>query len=453
MKVKFYNIPFLICLFLMAACSSAPEQTASIHKAPENAEVLHACNKKLTDVMRQDIFSPPVASRTYAYANIAAYEILIRGNNDFVSLAGQLNDFTSIPEPAADAEIHSVLAAVTAFNTIAQTLVFSEEQIEVFANDLLAQYQKSLDEKTFENSTSYGKEVAKHVLQWASKDNYSETRNFTKYIVNNTAGRWVPTPPDYMDAVEPNWNKIRTFVLDSAQQFIPVRPYPFDIEKGSAFHTEMMEVYNTGKNLTDEQAEIASFWDCNPFATTHQGHLMIGRKKITPGGHWMGITAIACRQQNLDITQSAEAYALVAVSLADGFINCWDEKYRSNVIRPETVINRHIDHDWRPVLQTPPFPEYTSGHSVISTAASTMLTHLFGDNFSYTDTTEVEFGLKPRNFKSFEEAGAEAAISRLYGGIHYRQAIEEGVIQGKKIGNYITSNITTRNKRTASKDL
>jgi hypothetical protein len=158
----------------------------------------------------------------------------------------------------------------------------------------------------------------------------------------------------------------------------------------------------------------------------------------------MGIVGIASRKANVDILRSAEAYARTAIALADGFISSWDEKYRSNLVRPETVINRYLDPGWQPLLQTPPFPEYTSGHSVISTAAATVLTDAFGDGFAFSDSTEIEYGLPVRSFTSFNQAAAEAAISRLYGGIHYRRAIEQGTIQGRKVGEHVVSRLKTR---------
>jgi hypothetical protein len=175
-----------------------------------------------------------------------------------------------------------------------------------------------------------------------------------------------------------------------------------------------------------------------------QGHAMFATKKITPGGHWMGITKLAARQSGADIMRSAEAYARTSIALADGFISSWDEKFRTNVIRPETVINAYIDEQWEPLLQTPPFPEYTSGHSVISTAAAVVLSDQFGPAFAFTDSTEAPYGLPARAFGSFQQAAAEAAISRLYGGIHYRRAIEQGVIQGRKVGGQVLQRVRTR---------
>lgn len=127
--------------------------------------------------------------------------------------------------------------------------------------------------------------------------------------------------------------------------------------------------------------------------------------------------------------------------MSEAFISCWNEKFRSNRIRPETFINTQIDPNWRPLLQTPPFPEYTSGHSVVSAAVSTMLTALAGDNFAYTDITEVEFGVPARSFTSFKQAAKEAAVSRLYGGIHFRDAIDNGFTQGEQIGQYVVQKL------------
>lgn len=247
-----------------------------------------------------------------------------------------------------------------------------------------------------------------------------------------------------MDGLEPHWMMLRPFAMDSASQFKPLPPHPYDMREGSAFHQQMMEVYEIGRNLTDEQREIASFWDCNPYALEARGHFMFASKKISPGGHWMGITALAARTSGADLMRSAKAYARVSAAVADGFISVWDEKYRSVLVRPETVIRKEIDRSWRPVLQTPPFPEYTSGHSVISAAAAEVLTDLFGENFAFDDDVEVVYGLPVRLFGSFREAAEEAAVSRLYGGIHYRMAAENGLVQGRAVGQHLLERVRSR---------
>ena len=210
-------------------------------------------------------------------------------------------------------------------------------------------------------------------LAWADKDNYKETRTFPKYSITEDPDKWKPTPPDYMDGIEPHWSKIRPFVIQSPDQFTPPPPTPFDMDKNSQFYKEVIEVYEALKTEEEERKAIASFWDCNPYVSHHKGHVMFATKKITPGGHWIGIAKIASQKANADMMKTVETYAKTSIALADAFISCWDEKYRSNLIRPETVINQYIDEDWLPALQTPPFPEYTSGHSVISRAAAIAL--------------------------------------------------------------------------------
>jgi len=232
--------------------------------------------------------------------------------------------------------------------------------------------------------------------------------------------------------------------MDSATQFRPPVPFAFDSTKGTPFYAQALEVYDTGRHLTEEQRAIAAFWDCNPYVMNVQGHTMFATKKITPGGHWMGIAGIAARKANASVLQTADTYVRTAMALADGFIAAWEEKFRSGVIRPESVINAYIDEKWAPLLQTPPFPEYPSGHSVISTSAAQVLTAIYGQNFAFVDSSEVPYGMPVRSFASFDAAANEAAISRLYGGIHYRQAIEEGQRQGKRVGLNVVARVITK---------
>lgn len=177
---------------------------------------------------------------------------------------------------------------------------------------------------------------------------------------------------------------------------------------------------------------------------------MFATKKITPGGHWIGITGIAARTANSSFDETVNAFANVTIALFDAFISCWDEKWKTLVVRPETLINAYYDEEWLPLLQTPPFPEYTSGHSVISRAAALALTDVYGPNFSFVDTTESAYGLPDRSYNTFIQASEEAAISRLYGGIHYMMAIEEGVRQGQRVGDYIVENIQTLKKNSST---
>ena len=396
----------------------------------------------VTNIMVHDIFSPPVASRVYGYASIAAYETIALNNSAYSSLAGQLHGFSKGPA-TTDESVVLELASFHAFLKVSENLLFSVEMLEEYRDSV---YEGLLDnglpKNMFNASLSYGDSIAEHVINWMNTDNYKQTRGTEKYTVTDEEGRWIPTPPSYLDAIEPSWNKIRPFVLTSADQFKPEPPVEFSVEKNSSFFAQTMEVYEIGNNLTEEEIEIAQFWDCNPFAMQLRGHFMFSIKKLTPGGHWMGIAGLAAKSTNSNFARTAEVYAKTSIALFDGFISSWDEKYRSNLIRPETVINQHIDAEWKPLLQTPPFPEYTSGHSLISRASAEVLTSLFGENFYFEDTTEMEYGLPMRAFNSFFEASDEAAISRMYGGIHYRMAAEHGVTQGAGVGQFINENLS-----------
>ncbi|MEM9672352.1 MAG: vanadium-dependent haloperoxidase [Bacteroidota bacterium] len=409
-----------------------------------DSEYIHQSMQKLTDVIVYDIFSPPVASRIYVYPSIAGYEVLRHQDPEYRTFAGQLNELEAVPTPDTTQPISLPLASVHAFLTAGKSFIFSEDRIDEYQQQLYQDFQEAFPDDMFQNSIAYGEQVAQHILDWADKDNYKQSRSFPKFTVNDELGRWQPTPPDYMDGIEPHWSRIRPLVIDSADQFVPAPPTPFSMEEDSPFYQEVMEVYETGNNLDEEQAEIASFWDCNPYVSHHQGHVMFATKKITPGGHWIGIAKIAAQKSEADLMKTLETYAMTSIALFDAFISCWDEKYRSSLIRPETIINQHIDEDWMPLLQTPPFPEYTSGHSVISASAATALTELYGEPFPFVDSTEVAYGLPPREFESFKAASEEAAISRLYGGIHYMPAISNGVDQGRKVGGFILNKIDTR---------
>ncbi|HMI61428.1 MAG TPA: vanadium-dependent haloperoxidase [Puia sp.] len=408
--------------------------------AQRDAAVLHRAEKALTDVIVHDIFSPPVASRIYLYTNVAAYEVLVKAfPGRYTSLFHRLRAFPDLPAPGET--IDGSLAAVYAFMLVGKKMVFSEPVLEDSLQMILAGFKDGLSGSVYNASLRYGRQAADSIIAWSDKDQYKETRKLPRYRIIKTEGKWIPTPPAYMAAIEPYWNRIRTVTLDSASQFRPAPPVPFSTDTASPFYRQAYEVYVAGKGLTPAQKHIADFWDCNPFAVTMEGHLRYAVKKISPGGHWIAITGLASKKKGEDILGASRLYTIASIALFDAFIACWDEKYRSNVIRPETYIDAYIDEGWRPMLQTPPFPEYNSGHSVISAATAAVLEGLLGDSFSFDDTTEMEFGLPARAFSSFHEAAAEAAVSRFYGGIHYHAAIENGLVCGRQIGLWVLQKI------------
>ncbi len=431
----------LLTCFCLVSCSKPAEP---IEVTPE---LFHKSVDRVVEIMVHDIFSPPVASRVFVYPNIAAYEILVQKSSKFKSLYGRIKDFTPIPKADSTQQVNIELAALIAHMEISKGLIFSEGKFQTLQDSLYSDW-KLKNEDEFDRSKEYALTVVKHIKTWMDKDNYNQTRTMPKFTVDtDDLSRWQPTPPSYMDGIEPHWNKIRPFTLDSAQQFKPAKNPEFSLEKGSKFYEELMEVYDVSKKITEngddtEEIEIARFWDCNPFVSVTRGHFMFAAKKISPGAHWIGITKIASKTTNSNVEETLYAYTMTSIAIADAFISCWDEKYGRNLVRPETVINRHIDEDWAPTLQTPPFPEHTSGHSVISRAAAVALTSIFGDNFAFDDTTEQEIWTAPYAlFTSFYHASDEAAVSRLYGGIHYRPAIDNGLDQGKKIGEFVADKL------------
>ncbi len=450
MGQKYFEIPALkykllkgLLLFCFASFNSQGRCQATL--ADFETSAFHQAHQLLTDVIVTDILTPPVASRVYVYAQVAAYETLAAFNtSSYRSLAQQLNQLTVAPSPP-NAQINPAAAAIEALLVTGRSMIFSEPMFDQGAAKIWQSFNdKGYSPATLETSRAYGRQVAQHILAWASQDNYKATRAMRRYAPLKRPGAWLPTPPGYMGAVEPYWNRIRTLVLDSAAQCKPVANANFSTEKTSTFYQLAQEVRQVGKNLTEEQRLIANYWDCNPFFLNTQGHLNFGTKKLSPGGHWLSIAGQVAVQKKADLMKSSAAYTLTAIALFDGFISCWDEKYRSNVIRPETYINAHVDESWRPLLQTPPFPEYTSGHSVISSAVAEVLTHWFGDDIAFLDATEVPYGLPTRQFKSFRQAAQEASVSRLYGGIHYRPAIENGQKQGKQIGEWVLKRIVLK---------
>lgn len=438
MKKRISIITALV--LVLASCQKKQEP---IEISPEE---FHASVDKVIEVMIHDIFSPPVASRIFAYPNIAAYEIVALKNDSYNSLAGQVTGLESIPKPENEENINYEMAALVAHMDLNKRLIFSEERIESFRDSLYTIWTEK-NEPVFMASKQYGLQVANFIGEWMDKDNYKETRTMPKFSMDSEdPSRWQPTPPAYMNGIEPHWEKIRPFAIDSAQQFKPIPPPEFSMEKDSDFYKEVMEVYEVrksmiGKGDKSEEIAIAQFWDCNPYVSVTRGHLMFATKKITPGAHWIGISKIASRKTNADFAKTVYAYTKTSIAIADAFISCWDEKYRSNLIRPETVINEYIDDSWEPVLQTPPFPEYTSGHSVVSGAAAVALTDIFGDDFAFDDDTEVAYGLPVRSFTSFNQAADEAALSRMYGGIHYRAAIVVGIKQGRDLGKFVVDKL------------
>ena len=388
--------------------------------------------------MVNDVTNPPLAARFFSYACLAGYEIVSQNDTTCKSFYGVLNKYPKMNKPANISGYSYELSAVLAMLETAKKMQPSGSLLQNYEQQFLDSCRHhGMDEEVIRSSLQYAQEVSRQVLAYAKADKYNRISNYPRYSPANQEGTWYPTPPGYFAPVEPYFNTIRSFTLDTCTQFKPAPPVPFSKDKNSAFYQLMQQCYQEGTTLPKSHRQIAAFWDCNPFALQDNGHLLVGAKKISPGAHWLGITNIACQQAKVPFAQALKINTLVSIALMDGFISCWDEKFRSNRIRPETAIRKYLDPNFKPLLQTPPFPEYLSGHSTISSAAAVILTHYFGENFEYTDTVEQRYGLPARSFKSFQEAAVEAGLSRFYGGIHFMDAIDNGRLQGLQVGDWV----------------
>jgi len=440
MKIQLY----LLLLISLLGCTEKEE------KIPElDPSIIGQVTSQMTDVMVHDVTNPPLGARFYAYACLAGYEVVTQNDSAYKSMYGILNDFPEIKKPDSLTAYSWQLSAVMAMLETAKKMQPSGALLLQKYEDHLLDSCKTIgfSEEVVLESKQYGLKVSKQILKYAKADKYNRISNYPRYAPDEIKGSWYPTPPGYFPPVEPYFKTIRAFTLDSSSQFRPAPPAPFSEDKNSVFFKMMLENY---KVKVEGDAKItAAFWDCNPFALENKGHLLVGMKKISPGAHWIGITDIACKKAKADFSKTMLVTSSVAIGLMDGFMACWDEKYRSNRIRPETVIRKYLDPNWKPFLQTPPFPEYLSGHSVVSSSAAVILTHYFGDNFAYTDTVEERFGLKARAFKSFNDAAKESGMSRFYGGIHFMDAVENGWIQGEKVGNLVVEKLSAVKKTLA----
>lgn len=381
-----------------------------------------------------------MAARAAGYVGVAGWEALAPSLEDGLSLAGRLNGLGSLPPPPPEgydgpaAVNHALAETIRGLypNAFAASLAAVDDLELAVANA----HRTRLDEAELERSRMFGRELARAVLAWAGTDGGSEgyAGGFFGFEPSPDPGAWEPTPrrngPPFPPLL-PAWGENRTIALATGRACPAPPPPPSSEAEDSRLYLEAREVYETVRGLTPQQRDIALFWSDDPGQTP------------TPAGHWVSILGTVVRDRNPSFATAVEAYARLGIAVNDAFIATWETKYRYDLLRPITYIQRVIDPTWNaeaitdPVI-TPPFPEYTSAHSVASSAAATALTQAFGA-VAFTDRIHEARGLAPRSYASFPEAAAEAAISRLYGGIHYRSGIEEGLAQGACVGDRVAA--------------
>lgn len=403
--------------------------------AGDGGKVISMWYKLILELVRHTpTYSPPVASRAFSYTGIIAYEAVASGRDDMLSYAGQLNGLA--PPPARDAGatydegvvLNAALTdAVDSF--FANTGPTGQRAMAAMAKSLKSEAEAGVAADVIDRSTAYGRAVADHIIAWSATDGGAVIENMGfpyDYTLAQGPDKWVPTSliVQQQKPLLPDWGKVRPFAMPSGATCDLPPPPAYSEDPASAFYAEAKEVYDTTKTLTPDQKKIARFWSDDPMLSP------------TPPGHWVYIAIDILDQQNADAARRAEVLSMLGISVADAFIGCWHAKYEYNLLRPVTYIRRVIDPKYETLLITPPFPEYPSGHSTQSGAAAEVLTKLFGDNFAFEDRTHEDEGMDARPYPSFVAAAEEAALSRLYGGIHFRSGIEQGLEQGRCIGAY-----------------
>jgi hypothetical protein len=372
-------------------------------------------------------FTPPVVSRALGYSGLTLYESLVHGMPNYKSLAGALQELDKLPLPIKSQIYDWEIVANNAQFVITRELYAANHKentpiIIELRNAINQKLKEAVNEKTFKASVKFGEEIAEAIYKYSKSDggHQAEKNNFPKDF-KGTPGSCMWTPIGNQIALQPYWGENRTFIKGNADFDLPIPP-KCEIGNSSLMFSQALEVYSVGKNLTEEQKEIAFFWADD------------AGKTFTPPGHGVSIALQLIKKENFDLEKTAETLCRIGLAVNDAFVSCWKCKFKYNILRPTSFIQTTIDPNWKSLLDNPPFPEYTSGHGTVSGAIAVVLSDMFGYNYRFTDYSHEARGLKPRSFDSFFEFAQEAALSRLYGGIHYRMSNEEGLKNGKRIG-------------------
>lgn len=405
-----------------------------------NAQLIVDLNKKLSDLLVYDKFSPPVASRIFAYTNLAAR--VTASEFDKITYPKVLLVIDKLKKNNYSEEI-IVLGILKSFSFVAKEMVYSQTKWKISSEELINKFiaDNHISSKSVIIADSVAQIEAKQMLKWASTDGYAQRLSFKKYeVLYNIDSTWKPTAPSYSLPVEPYWGTIRPFYVSSVDSFLNgYKPVSFSTKPKSAFYKMTKKVYQRSKKLNTAQQNTANFWDCNPVQSKNYGHVTLYNFRLTPAAHWMLLAGDMVTNTNWDIYHTVQFYSDLSMAMADAFIICWKSKYDNNVIRPETYINKYISKEWKPFIETPQFPEYPSGHSLVSATAAQICNFYLGD-IPIIDKTQIAFGLKEKHFKNFNQASYNAGISRYYGGIHYLPSVKDGIDIGNNIGMYIIKN-------------
>lgn len=424
----------------ISSCSDeivAPPTSTGSQTGTYNSDVATKWLNLELDLIKQTPslgFTPPVSSRALGYTGITLYESVVNGMPLYKSLSGQLNGLSDLPQITTGSEYHWPSSANASLYYIIKKLYSNATPANFATMDSLyaafkTAYQSQVSADVFNRSDDFGTQIGTAIHNWSTSDggNDAQLHNVDpSYVPPVGPGFWVPTPPAFSPPLQPHWGDNRPFLTINVTTNQPPAPIRYSESDTSLFYAQALEVFSMYYKLTSEQSIIAKFWSD-------------GGGTYTPPGHWIAVTGLVLNTLGSKLDISAVAYAKVGIAVSDAFISCWKSKYTHNLLRPISYIRAFISPTWNPLIATPPFPEYTSGHSSQSGAAAQVLSDIFGHNFSYTDNTHPELSFAPRSFTSFFAAANEAAISRLYGGIHYRAGNDRGLECGIFIGRNVSA--------------
>ncbi|HLO79601.1 MAG TPA: vanadium-dependent haloperoxidase [Chitinophagaceae bacterium] len=368
----------------------------------------------------------PAFSRHFSYTGVALYESLAGGDRNLRSLAPALNGTVQLPLAPASNHIFHPASANAAIAQMLRYFYAAKLVNTQLIDSLEAAYQHTYEAEVRENfnieaSVDYGKEIANAVIEWSKQDGASGAS--IPYTPLGE-GYWEPTPPAFAGAAVPGWGNNRTILKGSIANTEPAAPLNFSSHPGSPFYEMVKEVHEVSLGLTNEQKSIAGFWDDAP-----------NGKLVSAFGHWFNILRQILLKEGTPMMKAATAYLALGVTMNESTIACWKSKYQFHQVRPVTYIRKYMgDAAWSSYISTPPHPEYLAAHATISSSAAYALESVFGKNYAFADHTYESLGMGVRIYSSIGQAGTEAGLSRLYGGIHYRPSIEGGKIQGIKVG-------------------
>jgi hypothetical protein len=421
----------LVVIFILVVSQAAAQNPASVPATEQSPGLAVQWMELLYRRIEAEKFSAPAAARLYAYAGVTLYEAVHPGIPDSFSMSRQLNGLPNMPAIEPDAVYDWPTAANGALSTLLTGLLGTDSagEIERLRQTQINDRARSLEAEVIERSLAFGDSIARTVLAWAANDNYEATRGLPYEPKTGDPSYWINTtgaPP-----AEPHWGTIRPFALYTADSCAVPLKMPFSTDPNSTFYLQAMEVVNMGKNLTPEQRDIARRWVDTPGGSG------------TPAGHWVLIENQLTTLLDLDLSMASMMYGLTGVALGDAFISAWSLKYQQPLIRPVDYIRQYIDPTWTSFVETPAFPEYPSGHSVVSAAAAEVLGTMFG-TVAFTDRSGRLHGYDDRSYTSIEALAYEASISRMYGGIHYRAGMEGGLRQGRCVGQNVLKFVRLR---------